>query len=286
MSKLFTSQEPLTLKLSMEKFVEYYNTASVVSLEAISDYFYKLKDLFTTLSSSLIGLNNDKIVTDALATRFETLYVLKRIKFVELRDEIVLKPENFKGKYIDYSADLIESASVLVRNTEENLHNLKMAVSSFINEYSENKVLTLYGISYFKEAEKIIETHRKNIAKYFPSSNSSVKAYVGDVLKSLSDVEQLYSDIQKLDKIINLSKINHISKLSSEVSDLIDVLIEQNTKSGILLKNNSTKKELINAIYTVAKEVELVSYIYSNCMFFYSAIKSLSDVIIKVGKTK
>jgi len=286
MSKLFAGEELPVLKLSTEEFRGYYNTASVISLEAVSDFFYKLKDTFATLGSTVAKLDNDKIVTDTLATRFETQHVVKRLKLVELRDEMVLKPENFKGKYVDYAAELISASDLLIANTEESLHNLKMAVSSFINEYSEEKVSTLYGISYFKQAEKISETARKDIAKYFPSSNSTVKAYVGDLLKSLSDVEQLYNDIQKLDGIINLSKINHISKLANEVSDLIDILIDQNTKSGVLLKNDSTKKELVNAVHIVAKEVELVSYMYSNCIFFYSAIKSLSEVILKVGSTK
>lgn len=281
MNKLFGGEAAPAVRFSTEEFRSYYGTASVISQEALSDYFYKLKDSFTTLSSSIAGLDNDKIVTDVLATRFETEHVVKRVKFVELRDETVTKAEKFKGKYVDFTADMIKSASILVDNTQESLSNLKMAVSSFINEYAEDKVSTLYGVSYFRDAEKLTESQRKEITPYF--NGSGVKTYVGDVLKSLNDVTTLYSDIQTLDSVINQSKIEHISKLAVEVSELIDVLIEQNTKTGVLLKNDSTKKELINAVHIVAKEVELVSYLYSNCVFFYSSFKTLSEKIIEVG---
>ena len=281
MSKLFAGEPIQAVKFSTEDFRTYHNTASVISQEAITDFFYKLKDSFATLSSSIAGLDNDKIVTDTLSSRFEAEHVVKRVKFAELRDETVSKPEKFKGKYVDFTADMIKAASILVDNTQESLVNLKMAVSSFINEYSEDKVSTLYGISYFRDAEKLTESQRKEIAPYF--NGSGVKAYVGDLLKSLNDIGTLHSDVQTLDSVLNQSKIEHIAKLANEVAELIDVLIEQNTKTGVLLKNDSTKKELVNAVHIVAKEVELVSYMYSNCILFYSAFKTLSTKIIEVG---
>lgn len=281
MSKLFAGETASTGELSLEDFRSYHNTASVISQEAITDFFYKLKDSFGTLASSIAGLDNDKIVTDTLNARFETEHVAKRVKFVELRDESVQKPEKFKGKYVDFTADMIKAASILVDNAQESLVNLKMAVSGFINDYTEDKVSALYGASYFRDAEKLTESQRKEIAPYF--TGSGVKAYVGDLLKSMNDIEILYSDVQTLDSVINQSKIEHISKLATEVAELIDVLIEQNAKTGVLLKNDSTKKELVNAVHICAKEVELVSYLYSNCIFFYSAVKSLSEKILEVG---
>ena len=283
MSKLFAGEAAPAVQFSMEEFRKYYGTASVVSQEAISDFFFKLKDTFATMGSALTGMDNDKIVRDVMATRFETEHVVKRVRFTELREETVAKPEKFKGKYVEFTADLNKVAGMLVDNTQESLANLKMAVASFINEYSEDKVATLYGITYFRDAEKLTESVRKDIAQYFPSGNTSVKTHVGDLLKSLNDVETLYSDIQTLDNTLNQGKIEHITKLANEVSELIDVLIEQNTKSGVLLKNDSLKKDLINAVHIVAKEVELVSYIYSNAVLFYSSFKTLSEKIIEVG---
>lgn len=281
MSKLFAGEDVGQVQFSAEVFRQYHGTAKVISAEAITDFFYKLKDSFTTLTSSVAGLDNDKIVTDVLATRYETGHVAKRVRFIELREETVAKPEKFKGKYVEFTQDMIQASTVMIDSAQESLSNLKLAVASFINEYSEDKVATLYGIAYFKDAEKITDNRRKEIAKYF--TGNGVKASVGDLLKSLTDIDTLYSDIQTLDSVINQSKIEHVAKLAQEVAELIDVLIEQNTKTGVLLKNDSLKKELVAAVHIVAKEVEFVSYLYSNAVFFYSAFKSLSEKIIEVG---
>ena len=278
--RLFQGEAVSSVKLSLEEFSAYYQSASVLAQEAMSDYFYKLKDSFNTLSSSLLNLDNDKVVTDVLSTRFETEHRIKRIKFVDVKDIAVLKPENFKGKYIDFSHDLLTHSDALLESTELTLDNLKLAISSFINEYTEDKAQILYGYTYFKEADKLTEKTRKAISSYFPEKNNSVKAHVEDVLKTLSDVPVIYNNIQKLDGIINLNRVKEINKLAKECTELVDVLIEQNTNSGILLKNDRTKKELVEVLHIAAKEVELVSYMYSNTMFFYSSVKALSEVIL------
>lgn len=278
--KLFDGGAIESPKLSQEQFKDYYRSASVVSMEAISDYFFKLKDTFNTINNSLFVVEDDTAVK-ALSTRFETEHVVKRLKLINVKDHTVLIPENFSGKYVDYLQDLLQITDVSIKSTEKTLSSLKLAISGFINEHSENNVVTLYGAAYFKDAEKLTEAHRAIISKYFKKSTNSVKSHVGDVLKSLQDVPQIYKDLITLDSTINTSKIKEISKTSNEASELVDVLIEQNRSSQILLKNDSVKKELINALYVTAKQVEFVAYLYSNVLFLHTAVKSLSDKLIE-----
>lgn len=284
--RLFEGESTKILHFSQEQFNAYYQNATVISEEAISDFFYKLKDSLSTIQNRLVNSNHDRIVTDTLSTRFETEHVLNRLNFLYIKDELIAKPENFKGKYVYYIADLILASEEVVKNTESTLNSLKLAISGFINEYSENSVQTLYGGVYFKEANKLVEKTTKDIAKYFPTKNNSVNAEVGDLLKSFKDIPIIYTSIQTLENILNESKINNISKLANEASELVDVLIEQNTSSGILLKNDYLKKELVNALHICGKQVELVSYLFSNAIFFYSAFKKLSELLIAKANVK
>ena len=282
--RLYDSSEVIQPQFSQEQFNAYYQTASVVSLEALSDYFYKLKDIFSTIQSKVTDLNGDKVVADTLSTRYETEHVIQRLKFIDLKDYLIQKPENFKGKYIDYIKDLILASNEVVNNTEATLNNLKLAISSFINEYSEDKINTLYGNVYFKDAEKITAKYSKEIAQYFPKADTSSKAEVGSVLKSLNDIPVIYNSITTLERSINETKLKNISKLANEASELVDLLLEQNKTSSILLRNDTTKKDLVSALYTSAKQVELVSYLYSNAIFFYSSFKKLSDFLVEKSK--
>lgn len=283
--KLFSDKDRIGTNFSMEEFRGHYNSARVISTESITDYFYKVKDVFSSVYDSMSGAVNDKIVVDTTSTRFETLNRVKRVKFIDLKDYITSKPENFHGKYVDYTLDLVNASKILVENTESTLNNLKLAISSFVNEYSENKVATLYGAVYFKEAEKLVEENRKDIAKYFPAGNGSTKAYVRDVLKSTNDLESLYKNIEMLDSILNLSKIEYIAKITNECVSLIDTLIDQNTKTDMLSKNDSIKKELISAIHISAREVEFLNYLYANAIVFYGCFQSLCSDLNKAVDT-
>lgn len=283
--KLFSGQDKFDLHFSMEEFRGHYQTAAVVSAEALSDYLYKVKDAFSTTFDRLSASVNDKVVVDTTSSKFETMHRLKRVKFIDLKDYLTSKPENFRGKYVDYTLDLINASKIMVENTESTLNNLKLAISSFVNEYSENKVSTLYGAIYFKEAEKLVEENRKEVSQYFPDSNGSTKAYVRDVLKTTNDIESLYKNIEMLDTILNLSKIDYIAKLTNECVDLIDTLIDQNTKTDMLSKNDTIKKELISAVHISAREVEFLNYLYANAIVFYGVFKSLVDDLNKAVDT-
>lgn len=283
--KLFSGQDKFDSPFSMEEFRGHYQTASVVSAEALSDYLYKVKDAFSTTFDRLSAAVNDKVVIDTTSTKFETMHRLKRVKFIDLKDYLTSKPENFRGKYVDYTLDLINASKIMVENTESTLNNLKLAISSFVNEYSENKVSTLYGAVYFKEAEKLVEENRKEISQYFPDSNGSTKAYVRDVLKTNNDIESLYKNIEMLDTILNLSKVDYIAKLTNECVSLIDTLIDQNTKTDMLSKNDTIKKELISAVHISAREVEFLNYLYANAIIFYGVFKSLTEDLNKAVDT-
>lgn len=280
--KLYSTNEQVKPSFLQEKFVEYYLSSVIISQEALSDYLYKIKDTFSTIYTKLT-FKLDKPVIDISTNKFETLHKIKRLKFRNIKDHMTSKPENFRGKYTDYTIDLINSSNIIYNDVESTLNNLKLALASFINEYSENKIYTLYGSVYFNKSAKLIEAHTKEISKYFPIANGSTKDTIGNLLKTLNDIEALYKNIEILDNILNLTKINYIAKLTNEVADLIDALIEHNIKTNILNKNNEIKKELISAIHITAKEVEFLNYLYSNAIIFYGSFKNLTDDLNKLA---
>ena len=284
--KLFTTESTPKQDLSLEDLNAYHNGAITISQEAISDYLYKLKDSLATITASIVGKTNDKIVIDAQSSRFETEHVLKRVDFTNLKLEIVSKPDRFKGNYADYAEDLLKASTDIVAVTTEAVNKLKLAIAAFINEYSPDKVVTIYGLSYFKQAETETEAYRKKISKYFTGKQDSVIARIEDLIRTPNEIEAIYNRLQDLDKVINQTIILAIDKEAKDASALIDLLIEQNVKSGILLKNSATKKQLVNAVYSTARSVEFTSYLYSNCIYFYSAVKSLSESIIRFGNIK
>lgn len=284
MGKLFGKGEELVVeKFSAEQFVEYYQTAGVVSTEAISDFLASTKDSMVKLTAFVFDHKTDRAMLDATEKRFETLSVVKRLHFADIANESVTIPERFDGYYSLYVKDLIEISEEAIADTESLLSNIKMAISGFINEYSENGVLSVYGKVYADASDKAIKLHLMKLSKYFKTSKATFKAKVSDVIRNLGEIEGLYNSATKLEAAVSLDKIEKISKLAKEVSEMVDSLIEQNTKSNILLRNTEAKKELVEMIHVGARSVEFTSYLYSNSLYFYNALKSLSDTVIAVG---
>lgn len=280
MTKLFTKEEDIKIQLTTES----YRQAEVLSLEAVTDYLGKTKDLFNSFQTTLFDYTSEQALLDATSTRHETLAIAKRVNFVHIADEVVTKPEKFEGSYNFYLKELIEVSEKSVEDTHQLLANIKMAISSFINEYTEEGVLSVYGVGYAKESAKKTVNGQKVIGSYFPKGNSSFKAKVKDVLRNLGEVDAIYKDVNKLEAAISHTKVKEIAKLSQEVSDMVDILIEQNGKSGILLRNTEAKKDLTEMIHIGAENVRFVSYLYANSLYFYKALQSLSEKIIEVGK--
>ncbi len=284
--KLYDKTEVVERTLSTEEFVNRYSTLNTISQEAITDYFFKIKDSINTATSKLLNLDNDKVTSDALSSKFETLNAIKKIKFSDAADQLVGIPENFKGKYVDYVSVLHYISSEAVESADKTLNTLKMAVSSFINEYSEDRVFTIYGKSVFEKSKANTEARTKKISNFFPVAKSTVKAEIKDVLKSFTDVDVIFKEVKKIDEVINEDVVKQLVKLGNECSELVDALIEHNSKSGIMTKNESAKKELVEAIYVSAKEVEFIGYLYSNVVFFYTAVKKLSETLISISDSQ
>ena len=282
--KLFSSTDQFEQKLSLEEFVQQYQSSKVISTESISDFLSKSKDLFQTTFKRLTEPRENKIIIDTMSTKHQTINNLKQLKFIDIKDYIVSKPENFRGKYVDYALDLINSSEIILEDTEKTLANLKLAIAAFINEYSDNKAIMLYGATYFKKTENLIKQHQNEIQQYFKDQNHTTKAAIGDVLKTLNDIEVLYTSINKLDGILNLGRINYIVKLTKETEELIDVLIKTASANKVFEHNTKAKEDLIQAVYISARSVEFTSYLYGNAIYLYGAFKSLTERLNELSK--
>lgn len=279
MKGLYSEQEVVTVNYSLESFIALSSTSSVIAQEAISDYLFKVKDMFSNTYSSLTGEYNDKMTAYTLDSKYEIANRVRRLNFADIKEHTISKPDGFDGKFVDYLNDLITVSEKQVTSAIRTLESLKMSVSGFINEYSDNKLVTLYNARLYPEVSKEIEKDTKRISSYFTSKTGSVKFKMKDGIRNLADIDHLFKGLTELDRVINQEQLKRITALSKEVSDLVDILLEQNTKSNILTNNSEVKKELINAIYIAAKQVEFVSYLYANAMVFQGSVTNLLEDI-------
>lgn len=281
--KLFSKEEVFVPQKSMEEFLHQYRHSSVVSTEAVSDYLSKAKDVFGTFYNRNFNNKLDEMAVDALVDRWEVEKVIKRLDMVKIGTYTVSKPENFKGKYVDYSESLLKAAKQSEYDAKNGLENLKVTIAMFINEHTEEKQQTFLNKKFYMDLKKSNDSVVKMISGYFPKIDNSVKAEIRDILKTVNDIPSINKNVAELGTVVTSAKVSEVIRLANEVAELIDVFLQHNKQSALLNKPNSVKTDLTEAIYIVSKAVENYANMYANLLSFYKGCKSMNEQLIRLA---
>lgn len=274
--KLFNKTDKFELNLSQEKFVQYHSSASVLSTESLAVFLSQVKDTFSGVTRTF-DAGTQRFFKEVDSSRFETIARAKEVKFVNFRHEVVAKPEQFKGYYLDYAKQLSVSAETVSELVDTMLSSLKLAVSTFINEYSPDKGDILYGQKSFTEGTKLLDSEKQEVAKFFKAPAAKVRDQVQNLMRSNADFEQIYLQFDTLKKIYTDDRHAEIERHVKSTTELVDVLIDLNVKSAVLNKNDELKKQLVSAIHSTASAVEYHYALYANTLFLAKAFKELTQ---------
>ena len=280
--RIFSATDTTSAPIAYEDFAAYYRHAGVVSTESVSQYFSRIHDTFANIKGVFTS-DQDSFVLKTLDNKYETLHLARQVKYVDFREDLVSRPETFSSLYVDYFQDLSTMASITRASVFKSIDTLKMAVASFINEHQEGQLDSLYGARYFQAEKKVIEAQRAANKQHFKAPQNKTKTPVHTVIKSMSDFEKIYPLIDTCAATLNQPNATHLETSVRDVTDLIDALVEQNLKTGVLVKSQGAKKELIEAIDQSAKAVEFYTALYAEFFGVCAGFKTLTDALIARG---
>jgi hypothetical protein len=279
---VFSSRDTTPAHIAHEQFAGYYRNASVVSMESLGQYLQRVRDTFSSVKSAIVP-EQDKFVAQTLSNKYETLHLAKQVKYTDFRADLVSRPETFSSLYVDYLEDLTEIAQATHASVLKSIDTLKIAVASFINDYQEGQVDSLYGARYFQVEKKVIEAQQDRNKKHYKAPQNKTKTEVQTVIKSMTDFEKIYALIDACAATLNQPNATHLEKSVRDVTDLIDALVEQNLRTGVLVKSQGAKKELVGAIDQTARAVEFYTALHAEFFGVCSGFKTLTDALIARG---
>lgn len=279
---IFSSTDTTPSHIAHEQFASYYRNASVVSMESLGQYFQRVRDTFSS-ATGLVSADQDKFVLQTLSNKYETLHLARQVKFADFRGDTVSRPETFSSLYVDYLEDLGVMASATHDSVLRSIDTLKIAVASFINDHQEDQVDSLYGSRYFQAEKKIIDAQLELNKKHYKAPQNKTKTEVQSVIKSMTDFEKIYPLIDTCATTLNQPNAQHVEKCVRDVTALIDALVDQNLRTGTLVKSQGAKKELVEAIDQTARAVEFYTALYAEFFGVCSSFKTLTDALIARG---
>ena len=277
--RVFSSSDMTHSTISYEQFAAYYRGASVVSMESIGQYLQRTRDIFESIKGAVTS-DQDKFVQETLNNKHEVLYLARNINYNDFRRDLVTRPEGLSSLFVDYLEDLANIAQRTHESAMKSLDTLKLSVAAFINEHQEGQIDSLYGSRYFDAEKKVIDTQRDINKKHFCASANKTTAEVQDIIKSMSDFSKIYLLIDTCAVTLNKPNADALEKLSRDAIDLIDALVDQNLKTGVLVKSQGAKKELVEAIDQTARAVEFYTALYAEFFGLCSSFKKLTEALI------
>lgn len=278
MPRMYADDEIIPTSISFEAFLPYYLNASVVSTESLDRYFGKVKDLFKS-THGMFTSDQDRFVRESLNSKFEVAVLSREVRYVDFRHASVSRPEGFSGLYLDYLETLAEVAQGTLESVTKSIDHLKISVAAFINDYQDNQADSLYGHRYFVQEKKVIDGFKDRNQKFFKALQNKTKTTAQEVIRSMSDIERIYPLVDTVATTLNQLNADHIEKNVQDLTELIDALVEQNLTTGILVKSQGAKKELMEAIDQTARAVEFYTALHAEFFAFCSSFKTLTDAL-------
>jgi len=277
--KLMQQQEA-KIAYSQQKLYEYLTTSTVISSEAVTDYFAKLKDILNAAIGLIYTPYNDKAVADILRHKHEVIEKAKHLDFTATSFNVTSKPINFKGYYTNFVDDLYSNAKEVNELTSNTLAKFKTALSLYINNNFEIVDASILGINQFKLVDNKREQIEKDISKYFSSKYGDTKARFRDILRSYNDIKHVIEGIIKLDSVIYPDKLKEVEREVESIKGLLDTIIENYINNPS--ENTKAKQDLMVITNICAKIVEMHYYFYGTCYNFYSVFKNNMDDLLKL----
>jgi len=267
--KLYNNKTELKNSISIEQYNNYFTNIDKVSTEALSDYVYKILDVFHNLGTSVLGKYDDRQAAEVLSKQFELNNKIKYLEFTLVADNIIYKQENFSGKFVDYISDLKEIFSELTPVVLESGDILKLAISDYLNTVNIDNKAMVYGYSKLNKNVSICENLLNKGNKYFTKTNGLDQDSIRALFKTLNDFKPMHEDIAKLDKISNQETSDNIKTLYNSVCMLLDHLATEVGNNNISLSNDKMKKELSIMVHDFAKILEIYGYFKNTLTGFY-----------------
>ena len=280
MFKLFSSEAPYEPVVSCETFIHRYQSLSRVSTESVSTFLSSVHD---SLASIARGLNPQvqRLEADLLRYQQESIAKSKEVSFKNFSAQTLSKPESFQGYYTDYVRTLQTHAEATYSATQACLQELKMLVGSFINDYSDEVLNRPKHTETFRGAQRSLLHSKTEVKAFFPLPANKVMDTAQNLLKRMSDVQDLYALVTPLCEVFSDERQKALSRDAQNVSELIDSLLETNRASGVLNKTNGTKQQLMDAIHTSAQMVEYYFALLSHWLMMGKALQDLSEKLRK-----
>lgn len=262
------------------------NRLEGLSLEAIAisnviDVFRGiLPDLTKKISETLDTLSfykesNSPEIKDLLSDYKDLEKKLSLINYVEKKDLLISIPEGFKGNLVDYITLLESMSNKIYPEANKLLMSYKLILTGFLTS-KDQKISLMDHTNFFNSIKRDREGFISTLSS-FQTNNNASKARLTDSINKINDVDVLVKKTEIINKLRNNNSIKELVSTVSEISKLLDTIIDRVSKGDVNNISGASAKNLSEGAYEVAKYIEFVA-------IFNFKVEQITATTIKLVK--
>lgn len=233
----------------------------------------KISLLFSSMSDGSNKLLNSFIASKSTKALAKTA----NLDFLLFGENLVMVPEGFDGKYLDYIKDLI----AINRKSQANIVSLLSQVNSYLATFITNKSqqLTLRDLTpVFRARGEERESFNKALSKYFPAKTAHrERNEIKGVLNRFQDIKDLSGHVKELTGIVDTFMLDQLKAQVNETLDLLELIKEGIKKGEIEAVSPMAAKSISEGLWEAAQNVEFTTVLYHDSVVLLNCIDHLFD---------
>lgn len=208
---------------------------------------------------------------------------VKSLNFIKIGQKLIQVPEGFKGEYVGYLNFLNSSAVDFINNTSEVLGAYYTSLNRVISS-KEAKLSQQDNSKIYADMEKRLQKEKDALADFFDSKTSNALRTVEMVFSRAGDISETIDKAKILNKSRELLKTKDIMSLTSQIADLINLLVEQSEGENFPEISGPAAKSIAQGALVAAHYVEFVGVLRYRIEEAINAVGIMSNQIVEISK--
>ena len=253
-------------------------------ITAFSSLIGKTESMIADFVAPLRNVSEDRTSPISFLTSEQktALKAIEALPFMSYQKTLIMVPEGFQGKLLDYLKFLEAARSDILHHAKDVVNNYTVELSVFISTPSSRDKAKTHE-RFYKDIQQLYQKQQHQLAAFFDNKKNLSRVPLGSVISRFGEFESLFMIADRLEKSANTNKdLNELVSAVDLSASLLRTIRENIENNKTQTVSGDMAKHIADGAYVVARYVELASTIVYATETALASVKSLADQFAKL----
>lgn len=253
-------------------------------ITAFSSLLGKTESMISDFVAPLRAASEDRTKPFMFLTadQKQALKQIESLPFMSYQKTLVMVPEGFSGKLLDYLKFLETARSDILHHAKDVVNNYTTELSIFISSPGSRDKAKSHE-RFYKDIQALYQKQQHQLAGFFDDKKTLSRVPLGSVISRFGEFESLFLIADRLEKSSNTNKdLNELLGAVDLSASLLRTIRENIENNKTQTVSGDMAKHIADGAYVVARYVELASSVVYATETALASVKSLAIQFAKL----